>query len=136
MAVSENAVPGPDGRTWSVTTHRERRSLKASGQVPYLWAHVIVTTLMVVVFFFVLKSDAFMILSVMIAIVFIVWLVGFVNSVLRVTISADTAGPPVDHRLWVVVKRRKRNPSVRAVKAAIRAGRDTTEPEGTRLEEI
>ena len=79
MAVSENAVPGPDGRTWSVTTHRERRSLKASGQVPYLWAHVIVTTLMVVVFFFVLKSDAFMILSVMIAIVFIVWLVGFVE---------------------------------------------------------
>ena len=136
MAVSENAVPGPDGRTWYVTTHRERRSLKASGQVPYLWAHVIVTTLMVVVFFFVLKSDAFMVLSVMIAIVFIVWLVGFVNSVLRVTISADTAGPPVDHRLWVVVKRRKRNPSLRAVKAAIRAGRDTTEPEGTRLEEI
>jgi hypothetical protein len=136
MAVSENAVPGPDGRTWSVTTHRERRSLKESGQVPYLWAHVIVTTVMVVVFFFVLKSDAFMILSVMIAIVFIVWLVGFVNSVLRVTISADTVGPPVDHRLWVVVRRRKRNPSVRAVKAAIRAGRDTTEPEGTRLEEI
>ena len=136
MTVSENMVPGPDGRMWSVTTSRERRSLKESGQVPYLWAHVIATTALVVVFLFVVKSDAFKVLSVMIAIIFIVWLVGFVNSVLRVTISADTVGPPVDHRLWVVVKRRKRNPCVRAVKAAIRAGRDTNEPEGTRLEEI
>jgi hypothetical protein len=136
MAVNENTVPGPDGRTWSVTTHRERRSLKESGQVPYLWAHVVVTTVMVVVFLFVVKSDAFVVLSVMIAIVFIVWLVGFVNSVLRVTISADTVGPPVDHRLWVVVKRRKRKPCVRQVKEAIRTGQDVTEPEGTRLEEI
>ena len=136
MAVNENTVPGPDGRMWSVTTSRERRSLKESGEVPYLWARVIVTTPLVVVFLFVLKSDLFKVLSVMIAIIFIVWLVGFLNSLLRVTISADTVGPPVDHRLWVVVKRRKRNPCVRQVKAAIRGGRDTKEPEGTRLEEI
>jgi uncharacterized protein (DUF58 family) len=136
MAVSEETVSSPDGRTWLVKTSRRRRSLKESGQLPLLWAHVIVTTLMVVVFLVILRSDVFKILSLLIVIVFLVWLVGFLNSLFRITITAETPGPRADHRMWVVVKRRGGNRLVQEVKKAIQAGQDAFEPPGTRLEEI
>jgi hypothetical protein len=136
MAVVDHKVASPDGRTWSVTTSRRRRSVKESGQVPYFWAHVIVTAIMVVVFLFVLKSDVFKVLSLIVVIVFAVWLIGFLNSLFRVTITADTVGPPVDHRLWVVTKRRRREGCVRELDMAIQRGQDAREPEGVRLEEI
>lgn len=104
--------------------------------MPYFWGHVIVTTIMVLFFVFVVESNAFKILSVLIPIVFIVWLVGFLNSTVRMTIRADTAGPPGEHRLWVVIKRLKRKRCVRELDKAIQTGRYTTEPDGTRLEEI
>jgi hypothetical protein len=133
---SEHKVASPDGRTWSVKTSRQRRTVKESGQVPYFWAHVIVTAIMVAVFLFVLKSEVFKVLSVIVVIVFLVWLVGFLNSLFRVTITADTVGPPLDHRLWVVTKRRRRDSCVRELESALHAGRDATEPKGTSLEEI
>ena len=134
--VREHKVASPDGRLWSVKTSRQRRSLGESGQVPYFWAHVIVTAIMIAVFLFVLKSEAFKVMSLIVVIVFLVWLVGFVNSLFRVTITADTVGPPLGHRLWVVIKRRRRDGCVRELDAAIHAGQDATEPKGTRLEEI
>jgi hypothetical protein len=133
---SEHNVASPDGRMWSVKTSRQRRSIRESGQAPYFWAHVIVTALMVAVFLFVVRSEVFKVLSVVIVMVFLVWLVGFLNSLFRVTITADTVGPPLDHRLWVVTKRRRRDGCVRELEAAIHTGRDAREPEGTRLEEI
>ena len=136
MAVSAHKIMSPDGRTWSVETSRHRQRLKESGQVPYFWAHVIVTTIMVAVFLLVLKSDVFKVLSLMIVIVFLVWLAGFLNSLFRVTITADTAGPPADHRLWVVTKRRRRSRCLRELEDALQRGQDAREPEGTRLEEI
>ena len=136
MAVSEQTVSSPDGRAWSVKTSRRRRTLRESGQLPLLWAHVIVTTLMVVLFLVILRSDIFKILSLLIVIVFLVWLVGFLNSLFRVTITAETPGPRADHRMWVVVKRRGGKRLVQEVKQAIQAGQDALEPTGTRLEEI
>jgi hypothetical protein len=136
MAVDEHTVASPDGRTWSVETSRHWRGLKGSGQVPYFSAHVIVTTIMVVLFLVVLRSEVFKILSLAIVAVFLLWLVGFLNSLFRVTITADTSGPKVDHRLWVVTKRRRRHRCVRELEDAIHRGQDTREPEGTRLEEI
>jgi|SRR5262245_39379234 hypothetical protein len=136
MATVEEKVISPDGRTWSMKTSRQRRSLKSSGQVPLLWAHVIVTVIMVSLFLFVLKSGVFKILSIIIVIVFLVWLAGFVSNLFRVTITADTAGPPTEHRKWVVTKRFHRSRYVSEVETAIRSGRDAAEPPGTRLEEI
>jgi len=136
MATVEEKVISPDGRTWSLKTSRQRRSLKSSGQVPLLWAHVIVTAIMVSFFLFVLKSGVFKILSIIVVIVFLVWLAGFVSKLFRVTITADTAGPPTDHRKWVVTKRMHRSRYVSEVEKAIRSGRDAAEPPGTRLEEI
>ena len=136
MAAIEHKVASPDGRTWSVETSTQWGGLRRSGQVPYFWAHVIVTTIMVVVFLVVLRSELFKVLSAIIVILFLVWLVGFLNSLFRVTITADTVGPPVDHRLWVVTKRRRRTRCVRELEAAIHRGQDAKEPEGTRLDEI
>jgi hypothetical protein len=134
--MSEQKVSSPDGRTWSVKTSRHRRRFKESRQAPYLVAHVIVTTVMVIVFFLIIRSPVFQIISIFIAIVLIVWLVGFLNSMLRVTISADTPGPPPDHRVWLVTKRRGVNRRVRELVEAIGRGQDSREPEGTRLVEI
>lgn len=136
MAADEHKVASPDGRTWTVETSRHWRGLRESGQVPYFWGHVIATTLMVVVFLVVFKSDVFKVLSVMILIVFFLWLVGFLNSHFQVTITADTVGPPVDHRLWVVTKQRRRDRYVRELEDALQRGQDAREPEGTRLKEI
>jgi hypothetical protein len=136
MATVEGTVISPDGRTWAVRTSRQRRSLKGSGQVPLLWAHVIVTAIMVSLFLFVLKSGVFKVLSIIIVIVFLVWLAGFVSKLFRLTITAETAGPPKDHRKWVVTKRLHRSRYVGEVETAIRSGRDAAEPPGTRLEEI
>ena len=99
-------------------------------------AHLIVTTIMVIVFFLIIRSPAFQIISIFIGIVFVVWLVGFLNGMLRVTISADTTGPPPDHRVWLVTKRRGVNRRVRELVEAIGRGQDSREPEGTRLVEI
>ena len=136
VAASEHEVSSPDGRIWSMKMSRQRRSLKESGQAPLLWAHVLVTTIMVVVFLVVLRSGVFKILSVIIVLVFLIWLVGFLNKLFRVTITADTAGPPPDHRMWVAVKRRSRGRYVSEIEKAIQSGRDTSEPQGLRLEEI
>ena len=136
MAAKGTTVAGPDGRAWVVTTGRQKKSFKESGKVPFLWLHLIVTTIVVVVSFFILKSGLFQIVSVMIVIAFVLWLVGVVNSLLRATISADTAGPPDCHRLWVVVKRRRRKPCIQEVEQALRTGQDALEPSGARLEEI
>ena len=136
MAADEHKVASPDGRTWSVETSRHWRGLKESGQVPYFWAHVIVTTIMVVLFLVVLRSEIFKVLSLVIVFVFVLWLVGFLNSLFRMTITADTSGPKVDHRLWIVTKRRRRQRCVHELEDAIQRGQDTREPEGTRLEEI
>jgi hypothetical protein len=134
--VSEQKVSSPDGRTWSVKISRSRRGFRESPQAPYLIAHLIVTTIMVVVFFVIVKSGVFQIISILIAIVFVVWLVGFLNGLFRVTISADTVGPPPDHRLWVVLKRRGLQKRVSELVEAISRGQDSREPEGTRLVEI
>jgi hypothetical protein len=136
MAVDKHKVASPDGRTWSVETSRHWRGLKESGQVPYFWAHVIMTTIMVALFLLILKSDVFKILSVLIVIVFLLWLVGFLNSHFQMTITADTVGPPVDHRLWIVTKRRRRSRCINELEAAIQRGQDAKEPEGTLLKEI
>ena len=136
MSTSESTVRSPDGRTWKITTSRQRRSFTETYQKPFFWAHVVVTAIMVVVFVFILRSDWFVILSVLIPLVLIIWLVGFVNNTLRATVSADTPGPPPDHRLWVVVKRFRRNGAIRDLTEAIEQGRYTSEPPGTRLEEI
>jgi hypothetical protein len=136
MATVDSNVTSPDGRTWSVKTSRQRSSLKRTGEIPLLWAHVIVTVVMVCLFLFVLKSGFFRILSIAIVILFFVWLAGFVSKLYRVTITADTVGPPADHRKWVVTKRLHRNRYVGELQTAIRAGRDAVEPQGTRLEEI
>ena len=136
MAVSEHKVSSPDGRMWSVKTSLKRRSLTESGQVPYFWAHVIVTAILIVVCLFILESEAFKMLSILIAAVFVIWLVGFLNSMFRTTVSADTEGPPVDHRLWVVVKRRRQKRCFHELENAIHAGKDVREPEGTFLKEI
>ena len=119
-----------------MTISRRRRGLKESGKAPYLVAHVIVTTIMVVVFLVILRSNVFKILSLLVVLVFLVWLVGFLNSLFRVTITADTLGPPAAHRKWVVIKRGGRNRAIRDVEEAIQAGQDAREPQGTRLEEI
>jgi len=53
-----------------------------------------------------------------------------------VTVSADTLGPPVDHRLWTVTKRFRRGSSVKKLTESIQAGDMTPEPVGTHLDEI
>jgi len=136
MAVSGQHVTSPDGRTWSVTTSRRRRGLRESGKAPFLVANVIATTILLVVFLVILRSDVFKILSLAFVVVFLLWLGSFLNSLFRVTITADTQGPPPAHRKWVVVKRGGRNRAVREVEEAIKAGQDAREPQGTRLEEI
>jgi hypothetical protein len=136
MAVNVHKVTSPDGRTWSMETSRRRHGLKESGQVPYFWAHVIVTAIIVAFFLLVLRSEVFQVLSLIVVIVFALWLVGFLRSLFPVTITADTSGPPVDHRRWVVIKRRRRQRCVRELEDAIQRGQDAKEPEGTRLEEI
>lgn len=135
--MSEQKVMSPDGRTWSVKTSRHRRRFKEAPQAPYLAAHVIVTAIMVVLGFLIIRSPAFKIVSIFLVIVFVVWLVGFLNGMMRVTITAETAGPGrPDHRLWLVTKRGRLNRRVRELVDAISRGQDSREPEGTRLVEI
>ena len=74
------------------------RSWKESRQTAFFWAHVVVTAIMVMLFVVVLRADGSRILRSS-SRSSLVWLVGFVSSSFRVTVSADTLGPPVDHRL-------------------------------------
>jgi hypothetical protein len=97
---------------------------------------VVVTAIMVAVFVWVFRSDWSRILEILIPLVFALWLVGFVSSSLRVTVSADTDGPPSDHRLWTVTKRFRGNSSFKKLTESIQAGNLTSEPDGTRLDEI
>lgn len=129
-------VASPDGRQWVVSTARTHRSWKESRQTAFFWAHVLVTAIMVMLFVAVLRADGSRILEILIPLVLALWLVGFVSSSFRVTVSADTLGPPVDHRLWTVTKRFRRRSSVQKLTESIQAGELTPEPVGTHLDEI
>ena len=129
-------VSSPDGRKWVVSTARTHRSWKESRETAYFWAHLVVTAIMVMLFVVVLRADASRILEILIPLVLVVWLFGFVSSSFRVTVSADTLGPPVDHRLWTVTKRFRRGSSVKKLTESIQAGDMTPEPVGTHLDEI
>jgi hypothetical protein len=129
-------VSSPDGRTWVVSTARTHHSWKESRQTAFFWAHVVVTAIMVLLFVVVFRADWSRILEILIPLVLALWFVGFVSSSFRVTVAADTVGPPVDHRLWTVTKRFRRRSSVQKLIESIRAGEPTNEPEGTRLDEI
>jgi hypothetical protein len=136
MAIVPIQVSSPDGRRWVVTSARTHRSLKETYQAPFFWAHVVATAIMIAVFVWVLRADWFTILEFLIPLVLLLWLFGFVSSSFRVTVSADTDGPPRDHRLWTVTKRFRRGGAVKELVARIGAGDLTSEPPGTRLEEI
>ena len=114
----------------------KRRSLTESGQVPYFWAHVIVTAILIVVCLFILKSEAFKMLSILIAAVFIIWLVGFLNSMFRTTISADTEKTLVDPSAVGRGQAASAEALLPQTENAIHAGKDVREPEGTFLKEI
>ena len=129
-------VASPDGRKWVVSTARTHRSWKESRQTAFFWAHVVVTAIMVMLFVVVFRADWSRILEILIPLVLALWFFGFVSSRFRVTVSADTLGPPVDHRLWTVTKRFRRRSSVQKLTESIQAGNSTSEPVGTRLEEI
>ena len=91
-------VASPDGRKWVISTARTHRSWKESRQTAFFWAHVVVTAIIVMLFVVVLRADGSRILEILIPLVLALWLFGFVSSSFRVTVSADTLGPPVDHR--------------------------------------
>jgi hypothetical protein len=129
-------VLSPDGRKWVVSTARTHRSWKESRQTAFFWAHVVVTAIMVVLFVVVFRADWSHILAILIPLVLALWFFGFVSSSFRVTVAADTVGPPVDHRLWTVTKRFRRGSSVQKLTESIQRGELTREPEGTRLDEI
>ena len=129
-------VSSPDGRRWVISTARTHRSWKESRQTAFFWAHVVVTAIMLMLFVVVLRADGSRILEILIPLVLALWLVGFVSSSFRVTVSADTLGPPVDHRLWTVTKRFRRDSSVKKLTESIQAGQLTPEPVGTHLDEI
>jgi hypothetical protein len=129
-------VLSPDGRKWVVSTARTHRSWKESRQTAFFWAHVVVTAIMVVLFVVVFRADWSGILGVLIPLILALWFFGFVSSSFRVTVAADTVGPPVDHRLWTVTKRFRRGSSVQKLTESIQRGELTREPEGTRLDEI
>ena len=129
-------VSSPDGRNWVVSTARTHRSWKESRQTAFFWAHVVVTAIMVVLFVVVFRADWSRILELLIPLVLALWFFGFVSSSFRVTVAADTVGPPVDHRLWTVTKRFRRGSSVHKLTESIQAGDLTREPVGTRLDEI
>jgi len=129
-------VRSPDGRNWVVSTARTHRSWKESRQTALFWAHVIVTAIMVLLFVVVFRADWSRILEFLIPLVLVLWFFGFVSTSFRVTVAADTLGPPVDHRLWTVTKRFRRGSSVQKLTESIQAGELTPEPVGTRLDEI
>ena len=129
-------VSSPDGRKWVVSTARTHRSWKESRQTAFFWAHVVVTAIMVTLFIVVLRAGGSRILEILILLVLALWFFGFVSSSFRVTVSADTLGPPVDHRLWTVTKRFGRASSFKKLSESIQAGELTPEPLGTHLDEI
>jgi hypothetical protein len=129
-------VSSPDGREWVVSTARTHRSWKESRQTAFFWAQVVVTAIMVVLFVVVFRADWSRILEILIPLVLALWFFGFVSSSFRVTVSADTVGPPIDHRLWTVTKRFRRRRSVQKLTESIQAGELAPEPVGTHLDEI
>jgi hypothetical protein len=129
-------VSSPDGRKWIVSTARTHRSWKESRQTAFFWAHVVVTAIMLTLFVVVLRADGSPILEILIPLVLALSLFGFLSSSFRVTVSADTLGPPVDHRLWTVTKRFRRGSSVKKLTESIQGGDLTPEPVGTHLDEI
>jgi hypothetical protein len=136
MAATPVTVSSPDGRKWVISTARTHRSWKESRQTAFFWAHVVVTAIMLAFFIWVLRSDWTTIFEFFIPLVLALWFFGFVSSSFRVTISADTEGPPRDHRLWTVTKRFRSASCVQGVTQSIQAGEYTREPAGTRLDEI
>src|SRR4029453_3536189 len=121
-------VSSPDGRKWVVSTARAHRSWKESRQTAFFWAHVIVPAIMGGLFVGGRRAHWGQILETLIPLGLARCFFGFVASSFRVTVAADTLGPPVDHRLWTVTKRFRRRSSVQKLTESIQAGQLTPEP--------
>ena len=81
------------------------------------------TAILIIVCLFILKSEAFKMLSILIAAVFIIWLCRLSQLDVPHHDQRGHGGPPVDHRLWVVVKRRRQKRCFHELENAIHAGR-------------
>ena len=135
MADAPQKVNTPDGREWLVSMEGRKRSMKETREIPFFWAHVVVTAIIAGVFIWIFRHNTGILWILVVAMV-VIWAVGFIGSTFGVMIRADTQGPPREHRLWKVTKRSARKQAQQDVAAAIGHGDLTVEPPHTRLEEI
>jgi len=129
-------VLGRDGRSWTVVLDRKRNRLRDSKNEPFFWAHVIFTILITGLLIWLFRRTWHGVWMVLIPAGIFVWFLGFASSNIRPIVRADTPGPPPEHRMWAITKRRQRKRATQDLVKAIEQGRLTAEPPGTRLEEI
>ncbi|HWQ01436.1 MAG TPA: hypothetical protein VN449_04895 [Gaiellaceae bacterium] len=133
--VAPQSVNSPDGRAWTVSVERRQRSMKETREVPFFWAHVVVTAIIAGVFIWIFRHNTG-ILWILVVATFIIWAIGYLGATFAAMIRAETQGPPPEHRLWKVDKRGNRVVAQQGVVAAIQQGDLAVEPPHTRLEEI
>ena len=134
--MSTQQVTSPDGRTWTVNTGRVRRSLKETRSVPFFWAHVIISSLVILLIIWIFHVGWTGILSICLPAALVLWAIGFFANAGRTTIEATTPGPPPARGLWTVTKRFHTDDATSALTEAIKHGQYATEPPGTRLTQI
>ena len=135
MAEAPQQVKSPDGREWVVSIEGRKRSTKETREVPFFWAHVVVTAIIAGVLIYVFRHNTGILWILAVATI-VIWAVGFVGATFAAMIRAETDGPPKEHRLWKVDKRGNREAAAQAVAAAIQRGDTAIEVPHTRLEEI
>jgi hypothetical protein len=135
MADAPQKVNTPDGREWVVSIEGRKRSMKETRELPFFWAHVVVTAIIAALFIYIFRHNSGILWILVVATV-VIWAVGFVGATFAAMIRAETKGPPPEHRLWKVLKRSARKQAQQDVAAAISQGNLTAEPPHTRLEEI
>jgi hypothetical protein len=109
--------------------------MKETREVPFFWAHVVVTAIIAGVFIWIFRNNTG-ILWILVVATFIIWAIGYLGATFAAMIRAETQGPPPEHRLWKVDKRGNRVVAQQGVVAAIQHGELAVEPPHTRLEEI
>jgi hypothetical protein len=125
-------VRSPDGRTWTIERVSSRSSVGDAKDDAFFWPSLIATVIMVVLIVRLLSVDQGL-LTLIVCLLFLIWLLERGLNFARPNIRAHTDGPPAETRTWRTTHRFGLDKIEDRVANEIENGRLEAEPSGTVL---
>jgi hypothetical protein len=125
-------VRSPDGRTWTLERVSPNSLVGESRKEPMFWSSLVVTVILIAFIIWVMTTGH-VVITIITAILLVIWLFERGLNVIRPNIQAHTDGPPAETLTWRTTHRYGLNKIEQRIAEQIEHGRAESEPPGTVL---